>query len=51
MPPILQIEDLSTHIELTKSTVQAVGNVHLEIAAGETLGLRSEEHTSELQSQ
>src|SRR5580693_6447909 len=42
MPPVLQIEDLSTHIELTKSTVQAVGNVHLEIAAGETLGLVGE---------
>src|SRR6202044_4028928 len=42
MPPVLQIEDLSTHIELTKSTVQAVGNVHLEIAAGETLGVVGE---------
>src|SRR6202161_1251545 len=42
MPPVLQIEDLSTHIELTKSTVQAVGNVHLEIAPGETLGLVGE---------
>ena len=31
MPPVLQITDLSTHIQLTKSVVQAVGNVDLSI--------------------
>ena len=36
MAPVLQIKDLSTHIQLTKSVVQAVGNVSLHIEAGET---------------
>jgi peptide/nickel transport system ATP-binding protein len=42
MPPVLQISDLSTHIQLTKSVVQAVGNVDLTIEPGETLGLVGE---------
>jgi peptide/nickel transport system ATP-binding protein len=42
MAPVLQIEDLSTHIQLTKSVVQAVGNVDMTIEAGETLGLVGE---------
>ncbi len=42
MPPVLQIKDLSTHIHLTKSVVQAVGNIDLQIEAGETLGLVGE---------
>jgi peptide/nickel transport system ATP-binding protein len=42
MPPVLQIRDLSTHIQLTKSVVQAVGNVDLTIEPGETLGLVGE---------
>src|SRR5712691_7153175 len=42
MAPVLQINDLSTHIKLTKSVVQAVGNIDLRIAAGETLGLVGE---------
>jgi oligopeptide/dipeptide ABC transporter ATP-binding protein len=42
MPPVLQITDLSTHIKLTKSVVQAVGNVDLSIEPGETLGLVGE---------
>jgi hypothetical protein len=27
MTPVLEIRDLSTHIQLTRSVVQAVGNV------------------------
>ena len=42
MAPVLQISDLSTHIQLTKSVVQAVGNVDLTIEPGETLGLVGE---------
>ncbi len=42
MTPVLEITNLSTHIELTKSAVQAVGNVDLSIEAGETLGLVGE---------
>jgi peptide/nickel transport system ATP-binding protein len=42
MPPVLQIRDLSTHIQLTKSVVQAVGNVDLTIEPGEALGLVGE---------
>ena len=42
MPPVLQIHDLSTHIQLTKSVVQAVGNVDLTIEPGEALGLVGE---------
>ncbi|HXZ71061.1 MAG TPA: ABC transporter ATP-binding protein, partial [Streptosporangiaceae bacterium] len=42
MAPVLQITDLSTHIQLTKSVVQAVGNVDLSIEPGEALGLVGE---------
>jgi oligopeptide/dipeptide ABC transporter ATP-binding protein len=42
MAPVLEINDLSTHIKLTKSTVQAVGNVDMVIEPGETLGLVGE---------
>ncbi len=42
MPPVLQISDLSTHIQLTKSVVHAVGNVDLSIEPGESLGLVGE---------
>ena len=42
MSPVLEIEDLSTHIQLTRSVVQAVGNVDLRIDEGETLGLVGE---------
>ena len=42
MPPVLGIEDLSTHIKLSRSVVHAVGHVSLAIAAGETLGLVGE---------
>jgi peptide/nickel transport system ATP-binding protein len=42
MTPVLEITDLSTHIQLTKSVVQAVGNVDLRIEAGESLGLVGE---------
>jgi peptide/nickel transport system ATP-binding protein len=42
MSPVLEIEDLSAHIQLTKSVVQAVGNVDMYIDPGETLGLVGE---------
>jgi oligopeptide/dipeptide ABC transporter ATP-binding protein len=42
MTPILEITDLSTHIRLTRSVVQAVGNIDLRIEQGETLGLVGE---------
>src|SRR4029077_14532472 len=42
MTPVLEITDLSTHIQLTKSVVQAVGNVDLTIEPGESLGLVGE---------
>jgi peptide/nickel transport system ATP-binding protein len=42
MPPVIEISDLSTHIQLTKSVVQAVGNVSMTIEPGETLGLVGE---------
>jgi peptide/nickel transport system ATP-binding protein len=38
----LQVSDLSTHIQLTRSVVQAVGNVDLDIHRGETVGLVGE---------
>jgi len=42
MPPVIEISDLSTHIQLSRSVVQAVGNVSLTIEPGETLGLVGE---------
>jgi peptide/nickel transport system ATP-binding protein len=42
MAPVLDIQNLSTHIKLTSSVVQAVGNVDLQIDAGETLGVVGE---------
>ena len=42
MAPVLDIQNLSTHIKLTSSVVQAVGNVDMQIDAGETLGVVGE---------
>ncbi len=42
MAPVLEIENLSTHIKLTSSVVQAVGNIDMMIDAGETLGVVGE---------
>jgi peptide/nickel transport system ATP-binding protein len=41
-PAVLEIEDLTTHIKLTRSVVQAVGNVSMRVDAGETLGIVGE---------
>ncbi|MGH2913421.1 MAG: dipeptide ABC transporter ATP-binding protein [Solirubrobacteraceae bacterium] len=42
MAAALQVSDLSTQIQLSRSVVQAVGNVDLAIDFGETLGLVGE---------
>jgi oligopeptide/dipeptide ABC transporter ATP-binding protein len=38
----LEVTDLTTHIDLSRAVVKAVGNVDLKIAEGETLGLVGE---------
>ena len=42
MTAALEVNNLTTHIQLSRSVVQAVGNVDLAIDAGETLGLVGE---------
>jgi peptide/nickel transport system ATP-binding protein len=42
MDRVLEITNLSTHIQLSHSVVEAVGNIDLHIDAGETLGLVGE---------
>jgi ABC-type dipeptide/oligopeptide/nickel transport system ATPase component len=42
MTPVLDVRNLSTRIALTRSVVQAAGNVDLHVEAGETPGLVSE---------
>ena len=42
MAPVLDIKNLSTHIKLTSSVVQAVGNMDMRVEAGETLGIVGE---------
>jgi peptide/nickel transport system ATP-binding protein len=42
MARALEISDLTTHIQLSRSVVQAVGNVNLAVDAGETVGLVGE---------
>jgi oligopeptide/dipeptide ABC transporter ATP-binding protein len=40
--PVLEIKDLSTHIVRGATVIQAVGNVDLQLAAGQTVGLVGE---------
>jgi peptide/nickel transport system ATP-binding protein len=40
--PLLEVDDLSTHIQLSRSVVQPVGDISFSIEAGETLGLVGE---------
>src|SRR6201992_1361868 len=40
--PALKVDDLTTEIRLSRATVHPVGNVSMEIAQGETLGLVGE---------
>lgn len=42
MAPVLQLDNLSTDIQLSRSVVHPVGNVSLHIEPGETLGLVGE---------
>ena len=42
MSGALEVHDLTTHIDLSRSVVKAVGNVDLTIGSGETLGLVGE---------
>jgi oligopeptide/dipeptide ABC transporter ATP-binding protein len=42
MPAALEVDDLSTEINLSRSVVHAVGNVGLRIDPGETIGLVGE---------
>jgi oligopeptide/dipeptide ABC transporter ATP-binding protein len=42
MTAALEVENLSTHIQLSRAVVHAVGNVDLKIDVGETLGLVGE---------
>ncbi len=42
MAPALEVTDLTTHIQLSRSVVQPVGNVDLLIERGQTIGLVGE---------
>ncbi len=42
MAPVLEVNDLSTHIKQTNTVIQAVGNVDMYLDPGETLGLVGE---------
>ena len=48
--PVLEVRDLAVEYASERGSVRAVDGVSFDLDAGEFIAVRSEEHTSELQS-